>query len=107
MAETEAKVDKRERKSYNVAPVKFVETWQNSESAQEVAEKLHMPKNIVLARAAVYRKPRKDGSPGVPLKRMPRKNVRGLDVAGLTKLVNGGASHKPEVDSEAEAEAQG
>ena len=83
--EAEAK-PKRERKQYNVSPEDFVKVWQSSESADEVAQKLNMPKNIVLARSAVYRKNRKDGSPGVPLKKMPRVNPRRLDVENLRKL---------------------
>jgi hypothetical protein len=79
------------RKRYDVSPEVFVKTWQESESAGEVAKKLGMPKNIVLARSAVYRKPRKDGSPGIPLKKMERKNPRKLDVQALTQLVNGGS----------------
>lgn len=82
---SEAK-EKRERKQYNVSPEVFVKTWQESNSADEVSEKLSMPKNIVLARSAVYRKNRKDGSPGVPLKKMPRINPRRLDVDNLRKI---------------------
>ncbi len=79
------------RHQYSVTPEDFVRTWQTSESADEVATKLKMPKNIVLARSAVYRKNRPDGTPGVPLKRMSRKNSRKLDVVALTELVNSGS----------------
>ena len=85
-AESEGEREKRERKQYNVSPEAFVKTWQESNSADEVAEKLGMPKNIVLARSAVYRKNRKDGSPGVPLKKMPRVNPRRLDIDNLRKV---------------------
>lgn len=81
--------EQKARQRYNVSPEQFVQTWQESNSAQEVADKLGMPKNIVLARSAVYRKARADGTPGVPLKKMPRNNPRKLDVAHLTQLVNG------------------
>ncbi len=84
----ETKGDKKNRKRYNVTAEQFVKVWQESESAQEVAEKLDMPKNIVLARSAVYRKPRKDGTPGVRLKKMPRYNPRRLNVEALNALVS-------------------
>lgn len=87
--ETEAEAkEKKERKQYNVSPEEFVKVWQTSNSAAEVAEKLKMPKNIVLARSAVYRKSRKDGSPGINLKKMPRANPRKLDVDALRKLAD-------------------
>jgi hypothetical protein len=69
------------RNRYNVSSEKFVEVWQASASAAEVSEKLGMPKNIVLARSATYRKA------GVVIKKMPRQNPRRLDVAGLNVLV--------------------
>lgn len=73
--------DKKTRKHYNVSDVKFCETWQGSNSAQEVADKLQMPKNIVLARSAVYR------NKGVNLKSMPRVNPRKLDVTKLNERI--------------------
>ncbi len=86
--ETVAKKAPKERKTYNVTPAQFVETWEASNSAAEVAAKLGMPKNIVLARSAVYRKNRADGSAGIPLKKMPRVNPRRLDVEKLRGLTN-------------------
>lgn len=77
---------KRERKQYGVTAAEFVKAWQSSNSAQEVADKLGMPKHIVLARSAVYRKQRKDGKPGINLKRMPRQKTNGLDVETLNRL---------------------
>jgi hypothetical protein len=76
----EAKV-KKTRKHYNVSDKEFCKTWEESNSAQEVADKLGMPKNIVLARSAVYR------NGGVDLKVMPRVNPRKRDVAGLNELI--------------------
>lgn len=73
--------EKKSRKHYNVSDVKFCETWQGSNSAQEVADKLQMPKNIVLARSAVYR------NKGVNLKTMPRVNPRKLDVSKLNERI--------------------
>lgn len=101
--ETEEGEERKERKQYNVSPEKFVTTWQSSNSAAEVAEKLGMPKNIVLARSAVYRKPRKDGTPGIPLKKMPRTNPRRLDIESLSVLAK---THGPkQVQAEVEAPA--
>ncbi len=73
--------EKKTRKHYNVSDVTFCETWQGSASAQEVADKLGMPKNIVLARSAVYR------NKGVELKTMKRLNPRKLDVAKLNQKI--------------------
>lgn len=63
---------------YNVSAERFIEVWQTSESAQEVADKLGMPKPIVLARASNYR------SDGIPLKSM-RKGPKAARVAELKK----------------------
>jgi hypothetical protein len=71
---------------YNVSAEDFIRTWQTSESAEEVAEKLKMPVAIVHARASSYR------SVGVKLKRMKRK--AGLDVAGLNALIEALAAGK-------------
>lgn len=77
--EGEAK-EKRPRKNYGVDGPTFVKTWQESSSAAEVAEKLDMPKNIVLARKAVY------ANKGVNLKKMERKSPRKLDVDKLNEV---------------------
>jgi hypothetical protein len=66
---------------YSVSPEEFIRVWQTSSSAQEVADKLKMPKPIVLARASNYRKT------GVKIKNMPRGATRRLDVAALNKLI--------------------
>lgn len=76
-------VQKRSRKKYNVDGKAFVEAWQSSTSAQEAADKLGMPKNIVQARYALYK------SRGVDLKRMDRPSPRKLDVEGLNALIKG------------------
>lgn len=93
---------KKERNKYNISPEEFVRVWQESDSPQEVADKLGMPKNIVLARSAVYRKNRKDGTAGVPLKKMERKNPRKLDVAALTKLTGATAPGSKQQSDESE-----
>lgn len=80
VVEVEVK-EKKTRKHYNVSDVQFCETWQESNSASEVANKLNMPKNIVLARSAVYR------NKGVDLKTMPRVNPRKLDVTKLNERI--------------------
>ncbi len=66
---------------YSVSPEEFIQAWQSSSSAQEVADKLKMPKPIVLARASTYRKA------GVHIKKMPRVSNRRLDVAALNRLI--------------------
>lgn len=66
---------------YGVPPERFVEVWETSESAQEVADRLKMPKPIVLARASTYR------HAGVQLKKMRRTTGRGLNVAKLNNQI--------------------
>jgi transposase len=68
------------RQEYNVSAEKFVETWQTSESAQEVADKLGMPKAVVHARVSNYREA------GIKLKKMVRKSPRAMNVEALNKL---------------------
>jgi hypothetical protein len=84
--EGEPEKPKKPRTRYNVSAEEFVRVWQSSDSAQEAADRLGMPKSIVLARSAVYRKARADGSPGINLKRMPRNNPRKLDTEYLRKV---------------------
>jgi hypothetical protein len=66
---------------YNVSAEQFITVWQTSDTAQEAAERLKMPKDIAHARASMYRKA------GVRLKRMPRRGQGGLNVAALNKLI--------------------
>ncbi len=40
---------------YNVTAEQFIVAWEQADSAEEVAEKLGMPKPIVHARASTYR----------------------------------------------------
>jgi hypothetical protein len=63
------------------APEKFVEVWQTSNSADEVAKKLGLKLASVKAKAAVYR--RKD----IKLKKFPStRGAKPLDVDKLSKL---------------------
>lgn len=71
----------RRKRDYNISQVQFCETWQKSESAEECARKLGMPKPIVIARAAAYR------GQGVPLKKMQRRPRNILDVEALTRFL--------------------
>jgi hypothetical protein len=71
----------RGKTDYSVPAEDFIRAWQSASSAQEVADRLKMPKPIVLARAANYRKA------GVHIKKMPRRSNRRLDVAALNKLI--------------------
>jgi hypothetical protein len=66
---------------YDVPAEVFVRTWQEASSAQEVAEKLKMPKPIVHARASMYR------GIGIKLKCMPRHRTQALDVKGLNAII--------------------
>jgi hypothetical protein len=72
---------KNGRAEYGVTPEQFITAWQTSESADEVAEKLKMPKPIVHARASFYRQA------GLKLKKMPRRSRKGLDVERLNRLI--------------------
>jgi hypothetical protein len=76
--ETKAELD---RKAYDVPPEKFIEVWQTSNSADEVSQRLGMPKPIVHARASNYRQL------GIKLKKMPRTPRHKLDVAHLNRLI--------------------
>jgi hypothetical protein len=82
MSDLNAGEKRRSRTEYNVSAEVFIQTWQASERAQEVADKLGMPKPIVLARASSYREA------GIRLKRMQRHHGRGLNVAALNKLID-------------------
>jgi hypothetical protein len=72
---------KEERTHYPVSPEKFALIWNSCESAEEAAEKLEMPKPIVLARVSNYRQK------GVRLKKMRRKNSRRLDVEKINQII--------------------
>lgn len=69
------------RTAYNVTPQQFITAWETSNTAQEVADKLGMPKLIVLARASSYRQD------GIHLKKMRRDHKRALDVDALNRLI--------------------
>lgn len=83
VASTDAAKEKKTRNKYGVDGKAFVAAWQSSDSAQEAADKLGMPKNIVLARYAGYAKK------GVELKKMARKSPKKLDVEELNALIKG------------------
>ena len=70
-----------ERTRYPVTAADFVLCWNTSESADEVAEKLHMPKPIVQARVSNYRKR------GIVMKKMRRKNARRVDVNLMNQML--------------------
>jgi hypothetical protein len=75
-------VQKRGKKTdYGVDPKAFIEAWEASRTPQEVADKLKMPKAIVLARASNYRQA------GVKLKKLQRRSKRAIDVEGLNRLI--------------------
>jgi hypothetical protein len=70
------------RTEYGISQTKFVETWESSNSPEEVAEKLEMPKPVVIARASKYRKA------GVKLKKMGKKSRRSIDVEALNRMID-------------------
>ena len=70
------------KKDYHVTPEQFIKVWQTSNSAQEAADKLGMPKVIALARASAYRKE------GINIKHMRRKPKKSLDVDALNRLID-------------------
>jgi hypothetical protein len=72
---------KQTRTEYNVTPEEFIKAWQTSDTPQEVADLLNMPKPIVLARASTYR------AAGIKLKKMKRGNKRELNVDALNALI--------------------
>jgi hypothetical protein len=76
------RTEKPGKTDYNVDAETFITTWQQAESAQEVADKLKMPKDIVLARASTYR------GAGIRLKKMPRHSNKALDVQALNDLID-------------------
>lgn len=84
--------ERKQRKEYNVSAEKFVETWnavaKRGGNAQEVADLLGMPKNLVLARKSNYTKPRKDGSPGVKLLPIKKRNPRKLNIENLNEIAS-------------------
>jgi len=69
------------RADYNVTVEQFVRAWQAAESAQEVADKLGMPKPIVLARASGYREA------GIKLKHMKRGRRDVVPVDEMNRLI--------------------
>jgi hypothetical protein len=69
------------RQSYNVSAAAFIEAWETCNSADEVAEKLGMPKPIVHARASTYRQA------GIKLKKMPRSTKNMVDVEAMNRLI--------------------
>jgi hypothetical protein len=75
--------DEKRRTEYDISAEDFIKIWQASASADEVFQKLggRMSKAIIHARASKYR------GAGVRLKKMPRRNARGLDVDHLNRLI--------------------
>lgn len=72
----------RERRArYDVPPERFVVAWNTSDSAQQAADALGMPRSVVIARAAKYRQA------GVKLKGMKRGRRPKLDVDALNRLL--------------------
>ena len=69
------------RTQYEVTPEEFAKTWNIAETADIAAKALGMPLPIVLARVSNYRKR------GIPMKKMPRRNSRSLDVDKISREV--------------------
>jgi transposase len=71
---------KRKNTDYNISAEEFVVAWQTSKSAQEVADRLGVPKPIVHARASAYQQA------GIKLKHMPKGPRKRLDLEELNRL---------------------
>jgi hypothetical protein len=69
------------KKDYHVTPEQFIRVWQTSETAEEAATRLGMPKPIVHARASEYR------GMGITLKKMPRAKSPIIDIARLNTVI--------------------
>ncbi len=88
-------MSERKKKDYGIGQFQFEELWETSETADEavnrfvelartngrLAEGETVKKNVVLARAAVYRKK------GAKLKHMPKRNSRKLNVEELNRRI--------------------
>jgi excisionase family DNA binding protein len=70
----------RKRRDYHVSAKKFLDTWQQCHTITELSRKLKMPKAIIYARAAKYRKE------GIQLKKM-KADHRRLDIEALNRLI--------------------
>lgn len=73
--------NKKKPTQYNVTMEQVFEAWQTSDSADEAAKKLKMPKLILLARISSYRKA------GAPLKQMQRQRQTQRDPEKMAKLI--------------------
>lgn len=69
----------RGRRYKNIGPLEFIDTWQNATTPTEVAEKLRMPLNAVLARAYSYQRR------GVPLRRLKAMGHNWAELAEFAK----------------------
>jgi hypothetical protein len=79
--------------NYNVDAVQFVRIWTECKTATEVAERLGVPRPIVLARASKYRKA------GVKLKKLEREVRSSFDVEKLNQIVEQAAQRMAEDSS--------
>jgi len=71
---------RRPQARYGVSAQEFITAWETSDSAQEAADRVNMPKAIAQARASGYRKR------GLNLKHMPR-GMKPLDVDRLNAFI--------------------
>jgi transposase len=83
MAKRQGKTD------YGVTAEDFIVAWQESRTAQEVADRLGMPKPIIHARASEYRRA------GIKLKPMPRGRAKQLDLQQLNRLAEAALESAP------------
>lgn len=98
MSEETTVTEKRTRNNYGVSQERFVEAAKEVSQANgtldDLASKLGMPKNAVNARYTNYKKTRKDGTPGVALPKLRRKNnAKQLDVAKLNAILEEGTDN--------------
>lgn len=76
-AKTNGKASRKEAYSFEV----FAKNWTKAQNVAEVVAMTGLSKNTVSAMSTKLRKA------GVPLKIMPRRTARVIDVAGLKKIV--------------------
>jgi hypothetical protein len=89
------------RKKYSVSPDEFVAAWTDSATTAEVAKRLAMPRQVVLARASAYRRR------GVRLKPLKRLNPRRLDVERLNQLAAAALQGEPGIRVDWDGDAPG
>lgn len=74
---------RKPRRNFNVSATTLVQTWNKSESSQQAADTLGVPRQLVLSRIATLRKKFTANGGSDPLKVMPRESHARLDINSL------------------------